>query len=297
MKGYLILENGEVFEGERIGSNLDAICEVVFNTGMAGYIETFTDPSYYGQGIVMTYPLIGNYGVINEDGESSRVWAKAVFIHELAEVESNFRTNTDLDSFLKNNKVPGLKGINTRKLTKLLRDSGTMKGKVVSDISDLNEILKEIKEYKIENAVETVSRKQQVTYGSGRAKQVALIDYGSKDNIINSLLRRGVSVAVYPARTNATMILANRPDGILLSNGPGNPENCEEEIENLKKLYKTNIPIFGICLGHQLMALANGFKTGKLKYGHRGANHPVKDLQTRTCLYNFSKPWILCIRR
>ena len=280
MKGYLVLENGEIFEGERFGSNVDVTCEVVFNTAMAGYIETFTDPSYYGQGIVMTYPLIGNYGIIKEDTESDRVWTKAVFIHELAEIENNFRTDMDLDSFLKNNKIPGLKTVNTRKLTKLLRDNGTMKGKLVSDISNLDVIIDEIKNYKIENAVDVVTRKQEISYGSGRAKQIALIDYGAKDNIINSLLKRGVSVVVYPAKTDATMILANRPDGILLSNGPGDPEECIEEINNIKRLFKTNVPIFGICLGHQLMALANGFKTGKLKYGHRGANHPVKDLDT-----------------
>ena len=280
MKGYLVLENGEIFEGERFGANVDTTCEVVFNTGMAGYIETFTDPSYYGQGIVMTYPLIGNYGVIHEDEESTRVWAKAIFIHELAENESNFRTDTNLDSFLKDNNVPGLKNVNTRKLTKILRDKGTMKGKLVSDISDIDEILEEIREYKIVDSVEIVSRKQPVSYGLGRQKQIALIDYGAKDNIVNSLLKRGVSVAIYPAKTDASIILATRPDGILLSNGPGNPEDCVEEIETLKRLFKTNIPILGICLGHQLMALANGFKTGKLKYGHRGSNHPVKDLET-----------------
>ena len=280
MKGYLVLENGEIFEGERFGSIVDTTCEVVFNTGMAGYIETFTDPSYFGQGIVMTYPLIGNYGVIHEDEESGKVWAKAVIIHELAELESNFRTNTDLDSFLKANKVPGLKGVNTRKLTKILRDNGTMKGKLVSDTTNLEEILEDIKNYQIENAVETVTRNQKAIYGAGRAKQIALIDYGAKDNIVNSLLKRGVSVIVYPAKTEASIILATRPDGVLLSNGPGNPEDCQEEIETLKKLYKTNIPILGICLGHQLMALATGSKTGKLKYGHRGANHPVKDLHS-----------------
>lgn len=220
MKGYLVLENGDIFEGERFGANVDTTCEVVFNTGMAGYIETFTDPSYYGQGIVMTYPLIGNYGIIYEDEESTRVWAKAIFIHELAENESNFRTDESLESFLKSNKIPGLKNVNTRKLTRTLRDKGTMKGKLVSDISNMSEILKEIKEYKIENAVETVSRKQQANYGLGRQKQIALIDYGAKDNIVNSLLRRGVSVAVYPAKTDASVILATRPDGILLSNGP-----------------------------------------------------------------------------
>lgn len=155
-----------------------------------------------------------------------------------------------------------------------------MKGKLVSDISNLEEILEEVKEYKIENPVDIVTRKKEIMYGAGRAKQVALIDYGAKDNIVNSLLKRGVSVVVYPAKTEARLILATRPDGILLSNGPGDPEDCKEEIEVIKKLCKTNIPIFGICLGHQLMALANGFQTGKLKYGHRGANHPVKDLET-----------------
>ena len=155
-----------------------------------------------------------------------------------------------------------------------------MKGKLVSDISDIDEILEEIREYKIVDSVEIVSRKQPVSYGLGRQKQIALIDYGAKDNIVNSLLKRGVSVAIYPAKTDASIILATRPDGILLSNGPGNPEDCVEEIETLKRLFKTNIPILGICLGHQLMALANGFKTGKLKYGHRGSNHPVKDLET-----------------
>lgn len=190
MKGYLVLENGEIFEGERFGGTQDVTCEVVFHTGMAGYMETFTDPSYFGQGIVMTYPLIGNYGVIIEDAESEKVWAKAIFIHELAELDSNFRSNADLNAFLRANKIPGLKDVNTRKLTKILRENGTMRGKLVSDISNLEEILEEIRNYQIENAVETVTRKREVTYGSGRAKQVAVIDYGVKDNIINSLLKR-----------------------------------------------------------------------------------------------------------
>jgi len=280
MKGYLVLENGEIFEGTRFGTMVDVLCEVVFNTSMAGYIETFTDPSYAGQGIVMTYPLIGNYGVITEDCESERIWAKAVFIHDLAEYENNFRTNMDLDSFLRGNKIPGLKDVNTRKLTKVLRDNGTMRGALVSDITNLEEIIEEIKKYKIGNIVEEVSRKKAVSYGSTKAKQIALIDYGAKDNIVNSLLKRGVGVTIYPANTQSEMILATRPDGIMLSNGPGDPEDCKFQIEVIKKLYKTNIPILGICLGHQLMAIANGARTEKLKYGHRGANHPVKDLAT-----------------
>ena len=280
MKGYLVLENGSIFEGERIGSFVDTICEVVFNTSMAGYIETFSDPSYFGQGIVMTYPLIGNYGVITDDMESSKIWAKAVFVHEVAEYESNFRSNMNLDDFLKSNKVPGLKGINTRQLTKTLRESGTMRGALVSEISNLDEIIENVKNYKIEDAVESVTRKNVESYGAGRQKQVAVIDYGLKDNIVNSLLKRGVSVVIYPSKIDPSYILGSRPNGIVLSNGPGDPADCTEEIENLKKLYKANIPILGICLGHQLMALATGCKTAKLKYGHRGANHPVKDLYT-----------------
>lgn len=280
MKGYLVLENGEVFEGERFGTNKNTVCEVVFNTSMAGYIETFTDPSYAGQGIVMTYPLIGNYGVIPEDEESDRIWAKAVFIHDLAQYESNFRSTKTLDGFLKEMGVPGLTGINTRKLTKILRDYGTMRGALVSDISQLEELIEHIKKYKVENVVEKVTSSKAITYGSTKPKQIALLDLGAKHNIINSLLKRGVGVTVYPADTSYEQILARRPDGIMLSNGPGNPEDCKEEIETIKRLYRSNIPILGICLGHQLMALATGAKTGKLKYGHRGANHPVKDLDT-----------------
>ena len=280
MKGYLVLENGEIFEGERFGTNKNTVCEVVFNTAMAGYIETFTDPSYAGQGIVMTYPLIGNYGVIPEDEESDRIWAKAIFIHDLAQYENNFRTTKNLDSFLKENGVPGLFGINTRKLTKILRDHGTMRGAVVSDINQLEELIEYIKKYKVENVVEKVTSEKAITYGSTKPKQIALLDLGAKHNIINSLLKRGVGVTVYPADTSYEQILARRPDGIMLSNGPGNPEDCVEQIKTIQKLYKTNIPILGICLGHQLMALATGARTGKLKYGHRGANHPVKDLDT-----------------
>ena len=280
MKGYLVLENGDIFEGERFGAMKNTICEVVFNTTMAGYIETFTDPSYAGQGIVMTYPLIGNYGVITEDEESDRIWARAVFIHELAQYENNFRLNKNLNSFLKENNVPGLTDVNTRKLTKVLREHGTMRGAVVSDISNLEEIIAEIKNYNIGNIVEKVTSPKAIAYGSTKPKQIALLDLGTKHNIINSLLKRNVGVSVYPADTSYEQILARRPDGIMLSNGPGNPEDCKYQIETVKRLYKTNIPILAICLGHQLMALATGAKTEKLKYGHRGANHPVKDLRT-----------------
>lgn len=281
MIGYLVLENGEIFEGERIGDvTVDAACEVVFNTGMAGYLETFTDPSYAGQGIVMTYPLIGNYGVIPEDFESEKIWAKAVFIHELAEFESNFRKKDGLNKFLRDYKIPGLSNINTRKLTRLLRESGTMKGYVTSSIDNMDEIIKKIEEYKVGKVVKEVTCKQIMSYGKSNEKQIVLMDYGFKHNIVNSFLKRGVGVTVCPSNTPVDKILEFKPDGILLSNGPGDPENAQEEIKIIKELTKTNIPILGICLGHQLTALAHGFQTAKLKYGHRGPNHPVKDLET-----------------
>ena len=279
MKGYLVLENGQIFEGEKIGSDKDTACEVVFNTGMAGYIETFTDPSYAGQGIVMTYPLIGNYGIIKQDSESSRIWAKAVIVHKLAEHESNFRTEGTLESFLIENDIPGLKNVNTRKLTKILRDSGTMKGYITTDITHLSKIHGEIEKYKVSDVVEEVTCKEVEKYNENAEKQVALLDYGYKKNILKSLLKRNVGVTIYPATTTAEEILKSNPDGIMLSNGPGDPEDCTFQIENVKKLYDSDIPIFGICLGHQLMGLATGAKTAKLKYGHRGPNHPVKDLK------------------
>ena len=219
MVGYLVLENGEIFEGERIGYNIDTACEVVFNTGMVGYIETFTDPSYAGQGIVMTYPLIGNYGVIPEDYESDDIWAKAVFIHELAEFESNFRTKFNLDKFLRDYKVPGLTNINTRKLTKILRDAGTMKGYVTSNISNIDDIMEKIKNYEVGNVVEKVTSKEVKVYGKGKSIRIALMDYGFKHNIVNSLLKRGAEVTVFPADTTAEKVIAIKPDGIIASDG------------------------------------------------------------------------------
>ena len=280
MIGYLVLENGEILEGERIGDvTQDVACEVVFNTGMAGYLETFTDPSYAGQGIVMTYPLIGNYGVIPEDFESENVWAKAIFIHELAEFESNFRKKDSLNKFLRNYKIPGLTNINTRKLTRILREAGTMRGYLTSNIENIPEIMRKIKSYTVGDVVQQVTTKQIQSYGKSNEKQIVLMDYGFKHNIVNSLLKRGVGVTVCPSYTPADKILALNPDGILLSNGPGDPESCKVEIQIIKELCKSGIPIMGICLGHQLTALAHDFGTAKLKYGHRGPNHPVKDLQ------------------
>ena len=283
-KGYLVLENGEIFEGNRIGSERDTVCEIVFNTSMTGYLEIFTDPSYAGQGVTLTYPLIGNYGIITNDVESRKMWIKAIFIHELAELESNFRAETNLNDYLKDNDIPGLKNVNTRKLTKLLRDNGTMRGKLVSDISNLQEIIKEIKEYTFPNVVGEVSNKHIREFGEGKNK-IALIDFGCKENIIRSLVNRNCTVTAFPQDISAETILEGKFDGIVLSNGPGDPEDCKIAIDNIKKLYKSDIPIMGICLGHQLMALATGATTAKLKYGHRGPNHPVKELKTgRICI-------------
>lgn len=274
---YLVLENGEIFEGERIGYKKDVICEVVFNTSMAGYPEVFTDPSYCGQGMCMTYPLIGNYGIIPEDYESSRIWMDAIFIHELAPIASNFRTEMGLNEFLIQNETPGLANVNTRKLTKILREHGTMRGMLTDNIDNLKEIIEKIKQKEIKGLVDKVTCKEQYTVGDGDIK-IALMNYGVKENIIRCLVKRGCKVTVFPA--NTTNINTDEFDGILLSNGPGDPEDCKLQIEEIKKLYNSGKPIFGICLGHQLMGLATGAKTAKLKYGHRGPNHPVKDIES-----------------
>lgn len=278
MIGYLVLENGQIFEGERIGYNKDVICEIVFNTSMTGYLEIFTDPSYAGQGIVMTYPLIGNYGLTLEDQESKKPWVDAIFVHELAEVESNFRSKLHIEKFLKYNKIPGLQGVNTRKLTKVLRENGTMRGMLTNDILNINEIIDKIKNHKQENLVEKVTSNENEVIGNGKIN-IGLLDFGSKQNIIKSLVKRDCRVTVFPQDTDADLIISKKFDGIVLSNGPGNPEDCIVAIKNIKKLYETDTPILAICLGHQLMGLANGFKTYKLKYGHRGPNHPVKDVK------------------
>lgn len=277
MVGYLVLENGDVFEGERIGYIKDTICEVVFNTSMVGYPEIFTDPSYCGQGMCMTYPLIGNYGIIPEDFESKKMWMSAIFIHELAPLPSNFRTQETLNEFLVKNEVPGLTKINTRKLTKILRNYGTMKGMLTDDISDIDKIVEKIKQEKITGLVDKVTSKNIHQIGDGKIK-IALMDYGAKENIIRCLLKRNCKITVFPATTNE--INLDEFDGIMLSNGPGDPEDCKLQIELIKKIYSSNKPVFGICLGHQLMGIATGAKTAKLKYGHRGPNHPVKDLNT-----------------
>lgn len=280
MKAYLILENGMIFTGESIGSKKEIISELVFNTSMTGYLEVLTDPSYAGQAVCMTCPLIGNYGVCYEDEESIRPRLDGFIVRELSRMASNFRCEDTLGNFLLKYDIPGICGIDTRQLTKLLRESGTMNCMITTnDNYDIDEVISRLKKYTTGNVVERVTCNEKYIL-EGKGKNVALLDLGAKKNIARSLNKRGCNVTVYPARTSAAEILSSNPDGIMLSNGPGDPAVCTDIIEEIKKLYESDVPIFAICLGHQLMALAAGGRTKKMKYGHRGGNHPVKDLKT-----------------
>lgn len=304
MKAYLILEDGTVFEGKSIGSAREVISEIVFNTSMTGYLEVLTDPSYAGQAVVMTYPLIGNYGICYEDMESDRPWPDGYIVRELSRVPSNFRSVDTIQHFLEKYDIPGICGIDTRALTKILREKGTMNGMITTHAyEDLSEPIGRMKQYRVTGVVKATSCKEKyvlkpsapeaetvsvrtakkpesMAKAVGRGKRVALLDLGAKKNIARSLAERGCEVTVYPCDTTAEEILASRPDGIMLSNGPGDPKENVEIIREIRKLYESDVPIFAICLGHQLMALATGADTFKLKYGHRGGNHPVKDLET-----------------
>ena len=279
MKAFLILEDGTVFTGTSIGSTRDMISEIVFNSLMSGYLEVLTDASYAGQAVVMTYPLIGNYG-ITPDMESLKAWPDGYIVRELSRMPSNFRCEGTIQDFLKKYDIPGIAGVDTRALTKILREKGTMNGMITTNENyDLDEVISKLKNYKVEGVVSKVTCAEKYVL-EGTGKKVALLDLGAKKNIAKSLNDRGCEVTVYPADTTADEIIASNPDGIMLSNGPGDPAECTSIIKEIKKLYETDIPIFAICLGHQLMALATGGTTYKLKYGHRGGNHPVKDLQT-----------------
>ncbi len=324
MKAFLILEDGTVFEGTSFGAVKEVISEIVFNTSMAGYPEVLTDPSYAGQAVCMTYPLIGNYGICLEDMESERPWPDALIVREACRMPSNFRSDESLDSFMKRYEIPGIEGIDTRALTKLLRESGTMNGMVTTNENyNLDEILPQLHAYTCGKVVDKVTCKEKIELSgtkdlkengpisghasfdaavyeqyqngdkslkeprpslvrelNGTGLHIALLDVGYKKNIARSLAMRGCDVTIYPAGTSAEEILADHPDGIMISNGPGDPKENTEIIAEVKKLYDSNVPIFAICLGHQLMALATGSDTYKLKYGHRGGNHPVKDLTT-----------------
>lgn len=282
MKATLILANGAVFQGESIGACGDRVCEMVFNTSMTGYQEILTDPSYAGQGIVMSYPLIGNYGVNHEDNESSQPWAEAFVVRHLSPRGSNFRCEGTLDDFLKEHDIVGIQGVDTRALTRILRSQGAMNGMITcAEHFNVNEVMERLGQYRVTGAVDRVTRREAEVFeaqGSQRC-HVAMMDYGVKNNMIGCLTRRGCKVTVFPARTPAETILQGGFDGVMLSNGPGDPAENTGIIQELKKLYNSNLPIFGVCLGHQLLALATGAKTGRLDYGHRGGNHPVRDME------------------
>ena len=257
MKAFLILEDGTVFTGTSIGSTRDMISEIVFNTSMTGYLEVLTDPSYAGQAVVMTYPLIGNYG-ITPDMESRKAWPDGYIVRELSRMPSNFRCEGTIQDFLKEQDIPGIAGVDTRALTKILREKGTMNGMITTNENyNLEEILPKLKAYTVGDVVSKVTCSEKYVL-EGTGKKVALLDLGAKNNIAKSLNQRGCEVTVYPAHTTAEEIISSNPDGIMLSNGPGDPVDCTSIIEEIKKLYNTDIPIFAICLG----------------------NHPVKDLQT-----------------
>lgn len=280
MKAFLILEDGHIFEGKSIGSTKEIISEIVFNTSMTGYLEVLTDPSYAGQAVVMTYPLIGNYGICYEDMESLKPWPDGYIVRELSRMPSNFRSEGTIQDFLVKNDIPGIEGIDTRALTKILREKGTMNGMITTNENFvLDEVISELKKYSPTGVVKKVTCDKVSKLEGGKYK-VALMDFGAKNNIAKSLHNRDCEVTIYPAQTSAKTIIESNPDGIMLSNGPGDPKECTEIIEEIKELYNSDIPIFAICLGHQLMALATGADTHKMKYGHRGGNHPVKDLKS-----------------
>ncbi|MCX7746820.1 MAG: carbamoyl phosphate synthase small subunit [Clostridia bacterium] len=278
MKAILALEDGTIFHGKSFGVEGEVVGEIVFNTGMTGYQEVLTDASYCGQIVTMTYPLIGNYGVNFDDIESAKPQVKGFIVRELCKTPSNWRSIETLNDYLKRHNIIGIEGIDTRALTRILRDKGTMKGIISTKEEFKFEDKKaEILAYEIKNPVHAVTTKE-VTHFEGKGYKVALIDLGIKQNIIRSLLKRDCDVHVFPAWAKPEEVLAIHPDGIMLSNGPGDPKDCVDTIDTIKALMGKR-PIFGICLGHQLTALANNADTEKLKYGHRGCNHPVKDLE------------------
>lgn len=273
---YLTLQNGKRFTGKRFGAEGDVLGELVFTTGMTGYIETLTDPSYFGQIVIQTFPLIGNYGMISPDCESKKPWVSAYIVREKCEMPSNFRCEGTLDEYLKNNGIVGVYGLDTRELTKIVRETGVMNAIISSrTVTDFGEMEK----YTIKNAVKNVTCSEIEYFGSPEGLKIAVWDFGAKDNIIRELVKRGCYCIKVPSTYTAEKILALNPQGLMLTNGPGDPSENFEIIKNLKKL-AGKLPIFGICLGHQLFALAMGGKTVKMKYGHRGANQPVKDLKS-----------------
>ena len=282
-KAYLVLENGKMFEGSFFGAQGDVTGEIVFTTGMTGYLETLTDPSYYGQIVLQTFPLIGNYGIIPSDFESDIIGPIAYITKNPCQDPSNFRSEGCLDTFLLERGIIGICDIDTRAVTKMIRESGVMNGKILSE-KPTEADMEEIKKYSVVKPIEKVSRKEKELFKGENAKvTVALMDFGAKQNIIRELTKRNCDVWVLPYDSTPEEILSLSPDGIMLSNGPGNPADNMDIVETIKVLLKKDIPMFGICMGHQLLAMASGLETAKLKFGHRGPNQAVKDLLGNRC--------------
>ena len=274
---YLVLEDGSVFEAERFGADGDVTGEVVFNTGMTGYQEVLTDPSYCGQIVTMTYPLIGNYGINGEDAESDRPQVRGFIVRECCEQPSNWKSARNLDEYLKRHGIVAIEGIDTRALTRKIRTHGTLMGMICDKMPD-RETIDDLKYRGVKHPVQEVTASE-VYRIEGKGRRVAVMDYGIKRNILRSLSAKGCDLTVFPSRTPLEEILKSEPHGIFLSNGPGDPKENGEDIETIRGLIETGIPLFGICLGHQLLALAAGGDTEKLRFGHRGCNHPVKDIK------------------
>lgn len=313
-KACLIFSDGSIYEGTRFGADRDAVCEVVFATGSTGYVELLTDPSFCGQAVTLTHPIVGNYGVFEDVSESERLWVGALIIRDLTEVQGDERGAEDFDTYLKRNDVPGLYGVDTREIVLKIREEGTKVGAILSGGAkevDMDAAMAMIRAYDARHLVPEVSPREVIVYPAWRQGwdekkisdarimskksdielpkteglkeklfKVAFLDFGAKKNIIWNLTMRGCEVVAFPWDTDANKIFEQKPDGIFLSNGPGNPQHCGSAIEQVKILIESGIPIMGICLGHQLISLALGAKTHKLKYGHRGANHPVKELDS-----------------
>ncbi|MGL6241827.1 glutamine-hydrolyzing carbamoyl-phosphate synthase small subunit [Pseudomonas sp.] len=296
----LALADGSIFRGEAIGADGQTVGEVVFNTAMTGYQEILTDPSYAQQIVTLTYPHIGNTGTTPEDAESNRVWSAGLVIRDLPLVASNWRNTMSLSDYLKANNVVAIAGIDTRRLTRILREKGAQNGCIMAgdNISeeaaiaaaqgfpglkgmDLAKVVSTKEKYEWRSTVWDLKTDSHATIEASELPyHVVAYDYGVKLNILRMLVERGCRVTVVPAQTPAADVLAMNPDGVFLSNGPGDPEPCDYAIQAIKDVLETEIPVFGICLGHQLLALASGAKTLKMGHGHHGANHPVQDLDT-----------------
>lgn len=279
MKGFLVLKDGSRYEGELFGALFSRVGEVVFNTSMTGYQEVLTDPSYFGQIVVMTYPLIGNYGVHPEDAQSEAPMVRGLIVREKVDDYSHWRGNESLDAYMTRHGIIGISGIDTRALTRKLRSQGTVPGIIIADLDELDQVQIALQDYDVKGYVDEVTTRQPYILSPEVPSgfKAAVLDFGVKRGILKSLLSRGIELHVFPARTPAEAVLAINPDGVLLSNGPGDPSELGSIVEEVKKIIGKK-PIFGICLGHQILTHAFGGRTEKLVYGHRGGNHPVKDL-------------------